>query len=76
MDNDEPIKITVDEPEKVNPAPDHTPPPVDPPAAHHDHEELTTRVSALESLVDSIVNGDGPDSTPVKKPWTHWGAKR
>lgn len=74
-----------------NDAPTTDPPATDPPANdppanvppehHHDddacrgrHTALTERVDALESALNAVVQFK-PDSTPVKKPWTHRGGK-
>lgn len=38
--------------------------------------ELTEKVNALEETVGTLVVKGDPDTTPVKKPWTHWGSQR
>lgn len=54
-----------------DPAPDPTPDPV----PHHN--ECTTHITALNDRVDSLeqtlrnVLDFKPDSSPVKRPWTH-----
>lgn len=69
-----------DKPTNEPPAND---PPADPPAdppEHHDHDAecrgryaaMNERMSALENALQAVVQFK-PDSTPVKKPWTHRG---
>ena len=51
------------------------------PTSHDDSElrnlvqELIHKVQALEEVVGHIVAKGEPDSTPVRKPWTHWGTR-
>lgn len=73
----EPVKETVVEPEKVNPTPEHTLPPVDPPHADSDLrdlvKDLADKVEGLETLVRELAPTE-KDTTPSKPPWTHKGS--
>lgn len=72
-----PVKETVEHPEKVGET-EATPPPVAP--AHAESvskdafDELTSKVDGLVEIVQSIATPQ-TDSQPIKRPWTHWGAK-
>lgn len=73
-------KTVVEEPEKVNPAPETTPPPV--PESHAPDNavmevisELKEKVAHLEDVVDGLTSTEG-DSTPTSLPWTHRGGRR
>lgn len=76
--SDEPVKETVTEPEKVHPAPEVTPPPVDPPHADNSVKELVDglaeRVSGLEELVRGLSPAE-QDTKPHGVPWTHRGGR-
>jgi hypothetical protein len=53
---------------------------VEPPAKPEDNGDLREAVNGLTETVTSLVTTvstlvAGKDSTPVKKPWTHWGSK-
>jgi hypothetical protein len=80
--SDDPIEETVKEPEHVNPAPEHTPPPVPDPSPETHKDDATSLVHALEVRVDALaatVQSLVPqerDSTPTKRPWTHYGNNR
>lgn len=65
----------------------HTPPTEEtheethtPPAHDHEaecrgrHSAMDERMSALESALQAVVQFK-PDSTPVKRPWTHRGGR-
>lgn len=79
-DPEEKIKDAVPvEPEKTTPDPEVAPPAVTP--APDDSLAETVRglqeqVSNLTEAVNGVLNNASvtPDSTPVKKPWTHWGS--
>lgn len=82
-DKDKPVKEVVPtEPEDTKVTPE-TPPVVTPPAnANDDLREvvngLSSKVEELTGIVTGVLASGGgqPDSTPVKKPWTHWGNKK
>jgi hypothetical protein len=73
MEDDDVVTPTVTHPETVEPT-HSAPPPVDPPTAHehvqHTHEELEQRIADLEGTLNSLISMK-PDSSPVRKPWTH-----
>lgn len=79
----EPVKDAVPtEPEETAPTPE-TPPAVTPPAqADNNVQEaisaLSSKVEELSGIVTGIIASGGAqqDSTPVRKPWTHWGGKK
>lgn len=55
--------------------------PETPPPAHDDSalreliNNLNTKVDELSETVAGLTAGNGDlDSTPVKRPWTHWGS--
>lgn len=65
----------------VNPPESHETPPV-PPHTEHGQDELHQRVNTLSSKVDelagmveSLTTQADTDSSPVRRPWTHWGSK-
>ena len=69
--------------ESINPPAD---PPADPPrgcSCNHDELAATVgglsdRLASVETVVTDLTSGGTTerDSTPVKKPWTHWGSGR
>jgi len=69
--------MAADDTEPPTPPPADPPvdPPADPPPDHH-HEcrsmigGLAERVDSLETTLRSVLEFK-PDSSPVKKPWTH-----
>lgn len=77
MENDEPTHTdTADHPPTDPPAD----PPTNPPhEAHHELRtqvnELSEKVNELTGLVQLVLEKGEPDTTPVRRPWTHWGNK-
>lgn len=74
MDDDDKEKTPETEP-KTEPSTD---PPADPPPTDH-HAEckgmihgLSERIEELENTVKTVIS-IRPDTTPVRKPWTHRG---
>lgn len=67
----------VEETANVNPAPEHTPPPIAQPHEHRDDlrdivHALSTRIDDLQEQVSSLTTeSNGGDSKPNAKPWTH-----
>lgn len=68
-DTAHPVGDTPAHPEHNNPAPETTPPPVDPPAGNDALSELAKRVDEHEALLTGLLRTG--DSTPARKPWTH-----
>lgn len=75
----EPVKETVEHPETVQPVKE-----VPPPVTEHPEEakdDLKETVEAIAAKVEELtvaVAGIAPgpsDTSPVKRPWTHWGSK-
>lgn len=68
----------VPEEEETTPVPASTPPTV---PANPDNEvkeslsTITSRLDELTNTVATILTKTEPDTTPVKRPWTHWGSK-
>ncbi len=65
-------------PEDTTPDPETVPPAVTPEPDNKLEslvEDLKAQVESLTESVNGILNNASPepDSTPVKKPWTHWG---
>jgi hypothetical protein len=77
MENDEPVKETVEHPEHTGET-EATPAPVAPVHAEtvtkDAFDQLTAKVDGLVDLVTQVVSPQ-QDSQPTKKPWTHWGNK-
>lgn len=72
-------EAVVTKPEETTPAQEVTPPAVTPPPAASSGIEETVKalqeqVESLTEAVNGVLNSGSttPDSTPVKKPWTHW----
>lgn len=68
------------EPEKTTPDPEVAPPAVTPAPDDSLREtvrELQEQVTNLTEAVNGVLNNASPepDSTPVRKPWTHWSPK-
>lgn len=66
-------------PEDTTPAPEVTPPAVTPAPDNSLSETvhaLQEQVANLTEAVNGVLNNASPtpDSTPVRKPWTHWGS--
>jgi hypothetical protein len=67
------------EPEQTTPDPEVAPPAVTPPdnsGVSQMIQGLQEQINGLTETVNGILNNASvePDSTPVKKPWTHWGS--
>lgn len=57
------------------PEPDPTPPaPQTDTALTELVHNLSQKVDELTETVATLVTKGDPDTTPVKKPWTHWGS--
>lgn len=77
--SENPVKeAVVTKPEETTPAPETVPPAVTPkPEVDTTFQDLCKRVDDLTETVQGIVNNGTPepDTTPVRKPWTHWGGR-
>ncbi len=84
--NDQPEKkieeAVTTKPEETTPAPESVPPAVTPPASANDGladtvKGLQEQIDQLTEAVNGVLNNASvePDSTPVSKPWTHWGSR-
>ncbi len=72
-------EAVVTKPEETTPAPNAVPPAVTPEPDNKLAEivhGLEEQVASLTEAVNGVLNNASPepDSTPVKKPWTHWGS--
>lgn len=82
-EKDTPVKDAVPtKPEETAPTTE-TPPAVTPPAQASDDvrtaiAQIDSKVEELSGIVTGLLaTGSGQqDSTPVRRPWTHWGAKK
>lgn len=81
-DPEEKIKESVPvEPEATTPNPEVAPPAVTPTPDNALAETVRTLQEQVENLteaVNGVLNNASvePDSTPVAKPWTHWGSAK
>jgi hypothetical protein len=68
---------THEENHETPPVPHHEEPPAHVPPHDDTHDRLnalTTTVNEMKEVLDSVVNKGEPDSTPVRRPWTHYGS--
>jgi hypothetical protein len=78
MDDEEKTNETVAD--KPEPETDPVPASAAPEASHDNSlseriDSLAETVASLAESVSNIVSKADPDTTPVRRPWTHWGSK-
>lgn len=75
------LKDVVPEEKETTPNPEVAPPAVAPPNESKTNLEdtvnhIATQVAELTQIVSGVVAKADPDTTPVRRPWTHWGSAK